>query len=201
MSRKPPKFIRDGLMPMPDERGMKKVDRGGNRLVDVVNPETGYCVGVRSPLTVKDGVHVIDYVPPKGAPAPDVRLVPSCPVSARPAVWAEFAPGAKVGKVVRLTTDEDESLPVSRVSKPAPVRAGKSGKSGMSSKSVEPDLRTDEEKATDARNRENARIENDRAVRAVLAAMGYTGKITPTIRKTALEMIRMERDRYEYGRP
>lgn len=42
--------IDEGLVPQPHERGMRTHDRSGQKLRDVVDPETGFCIGVTGPM-------------------------------------------------------------------------------------------------------------------------------------------------------
>lgn len=42
--------VKDGIMLMPWERGIQTRDQVGNKLRDVINPRTGFCMGVVSPI-------------------------------------------------------------------------------------------------------------------------------------------------------
>lgn len=42
--------VKDGVMLMPWERGIQTRDQVGNKLRDVINPRTGFCMGVVSPI-------------------------------------------------------------------------------------------------------------------------------------------------------
>lgn len=167
--------VKDGLIPLPDERGMTRRDKGGNKLVDVVDPDSGYCIGTRSPLTIKG--RVVEAATITGGSGTDVRFDPE---SARYYELVRDAATEPIGFVVRLTTDGDDSLPCARVrviqaTKPIDVR--KAGKS-----------------TAPVRKKLSVREENDRAAEAVLRAMGFEGKITPEIRDAALAMIEIEKN-------
>lgn len=160
--------IKDGLVPHPDEKRVIKRDKGGNTLVDVVSPKTGFCVGVRSPLT-SDCLSVRSAKSVSGGKGTDTRY------DQRSGLWfdLERVPNSDpIGKVVRTVDMGDDKLPLAR------VKVKQSPKSEMSEK---------------AKRAIRTRKENDVAVMALLAAMGYTGEITPQIRRAALEMIEMEK--------
>lgn len=166
--------VKDGLIPMPDERGMTVRDKGGNKLIDVNNPKTGYCVGVTSPLSISG--RVVQASPITGGSGPDVRFDTE---SARFYELVRDVPNAPIGFVVRLTTDGDESLPCTRVR----VIQGTSPLSAESAaKSTSP-----------VRKALSVREANDEAAHAVLSAMGYEGEITPQVRDAALAMIEIEK--------
>jgi phosphopantothenoylcysteine synthetase/decarboxylase len=86
---------------------------------------------------------------------------------------------APVGLVVRLTTDGDEPLPVTRVTvvqmKPTVSREA------------------ERNSAAPVRSGSSVRSDNNAAVKALLAAHGYTGPITKKMRTLALEMIENEK--------
>jgi hypothetical protein len=167
----------EGKVPDPSGRGMTRTDRGGNRLIDVVHPETGYCVGVRSPLTFKAGERVIPHKSPSGGAGSDVRF------AGNREVWVELTEEARKSgqaKVVRLTTDGDGILPVTR------VRVDEVGT---------PDEIT---KAQIVRNQTDARNEREAAILAVLSGMGYDGPITRSVRSAVWSMIQAERNKYAY---
>lgn len=42
--------IDEGLIPHPSERGLRLRDRSGQRLRDVIDPSTGFCLGVSGPM-------------------------------------------------------------------------------------------------------------------------------------------------------
>lgn len=168
--------IEDGLVKMPDERTLRTHDIGGNRLRDVINPETGMCTGVTSPLTVPDGTSVMNHTPVSGAKsksAPDVRFDPEKEVYYELVRNKDSDP---FGLVYRTCEDSDGPLPVTRVRVVSALPPTSGGKSGLPFTPV------------------SSRKENDEAVKAVLAGMGYKGPITREIRKAALEMIEIERN-------
>lgn len=167
--------VDDGLLRSPEERTLTTHDRGGNTLRDVIHPETGFCTGVTSPLTVPDGTRVITPTPVSGAKsksAPDVRFDPDREVYYDLVRNKDSDP---FGLVVRTCDDPDGPLAVTRVRVIQADVPKTGGKSGL------PYTPT------------STRKENTAAVRAVLAGMGYSGPITPEIRKAALEMIAIER--------
>lgn len=166
----------DGLIPTPDERGVTVRDRGGNKLTDVVSPITGFCVGVRSPLT-SDGISVRPAKSISGGKGVDTRYDLEQGVYYDLVRESETAP---VGLVVRTVDMGDDSLPCSRVTI---VR---------NSVGVPPEKVGD--CTAPVRKALSARKENDAAVKAVLRAMDYHGPITPEIRKATLEMIQIERE-------
>jgi hypothetical protein len=159
---------------MPDERGMTVRDKGGNRLVDVVDPQTGYCVGTRSPLSIKG--RVVPAAPIGGGSGPDVRFDTD---SARFYELVRKAPSDPIGFVVRLTTDGDNSLPCTRV-RVIQATTSISVRNGRTSTAPYQKPRS-------------VREENDAAAEAVLHAMGFEGEITPLIRDAALAMIELEK--------
>lgn len=167
---------KDGLVPLPHERGMTKRDRGGNKLVDVVSPETGFCVGVRSPLT-PDGMSVRLAKSVSGGKGIDTRYDPESELYYDLVRSSGTDP---IGLVVRTVEMKDDSLPCTRV---AIYRNG---------------MPVPPEKVQDCtapvRRALSTRKENDAAVKAVLRAMDYHGPITREIRKAALEMIQMEKE-------
>lgn len=170
--------VKDGLIPMPDERGMTRRDSGGNKLIDIVSPDTGFCVGVRSPLSIAGRVVEADRIAGGSAKSgEDVRFDAK---SARYYELVRDAATAPIGFVVRLTTDGDESLPCSRV---RIIQATRSIPAGSARKSTAP-----------VRKKLSVREENDAAALAVLSAMGYDGEITPQIRDAALAMIELEKN-------
>lgn len=56
----------EGLTPQPDERRLRERDRSGQKLRDVINPKTGFCVGVTGPME-SDGHTVRAAKPTSGA--------------------------------------------------------------------------------------------------------------------------------------
>ena len=168
-------LVDDGLLRSPEERTLTTHDRGGNRLRDVINPDTGFCTGVTSPLTIPDGKGVINPTPVSGAKSastPDVRFHPDKEVYYDLARNSDSDP---FGLVIRTTDNADGPLPVTRVRVIQADVPKTGGKSGL------PYTPTSTQK------------ENTKAVRAVLAGMGYAGPITPEIRKAVLEMIAIEK--------
>lgn len=166
--------VKDGLIPMPDERGVTVRDKGGNKLIDVINPLTGYCVGVTSPLSIKG--RIVPASPITGGSGPDVRFDAE---SARYYELVRDRATAPIGFVVRLTTDGDDSLPCTRVR----IIQGASPLSKQNAAvSTSP-----------VRKALSVREVNDAAAQAVLSAMGYDGEITPQIRDAALAMIEIEK--------
>lgn len=166
--------IDDGLVKGPDERTLTKYDKGGNKLRDVVDPTSGMCTGVTSPLTITD--RIIQPTPVSGGKskdAPDVRFDPEKEVYYELVRNKDTDP---FGLVMRTTSDADGPLPVTRVRVVSALPPTNGGKSGLPFTPI------------------STRKENDVAVKAVLDAMGYKGKITPEIRKAALEMIEIEKN-------
>jgi len=166
---------KDGLIPMPDERGLSVRDRGGNRLVDVYDPTTGFCVGVTSPLSTT-GMSVFTPKPPSSGHGPDVRFDTE---SNRYYELIRESNSDPIGIVVRLDTDGDTPLPCARV---RVIQAKPSASRKSERNSTAP-----------VQKKPSVRKQNDEAVRAVLSAHGYKGPITPQIRKVCLELIAMER--------
>lgn len=166
---------KDGLIPFPDERTLIRRDRGGNRLRDRIDPQTGFCTGVTSPM-LSNGVHVLPYKRPTGASGPDVRYDSE---SARYYDLIRASDSDPIGLVVRLTSDGDDSLPCTR------VRIVK----GERSATGEPERNS----SAPVRKPVSARKANDEAVTAVLAAMNYKGEITRELRNAVLEMIAYEK--------
>lgn len=167
--------IEDGLVRLPEERTLRTHDIGGNPLRDVVDRETGFCTGVTSNLTIPDGTSVMQPTPVSGAKSastPDVRFDPTREVYYE---LVRNKASDPFGLVVRTTDDQDGALPVTRVR----VVTAKDGKSGEKSDLPFTPIST--------------RKANNDAVKAILAGMGYTGKVTPEIRKAALEMIAIEK--------
>lgn len=168
--------VEDGLIPGPDERKLTKYDKGGNKLRDVVDPNTGMCTGVTSPLMVPDGTRVMNHTPVSGGKsksAPDVRF------NAEREVYYELnrsKDSDPFGLVVRTVADGDALLPVTRIRVVSAQSPTGDGKSGL------------------PYSPESVRKQNTDAARAVLAGMGYTGPLTPEIRKAALEMIEIEKN-------
>jgi hypothetical protein len=70
--------VRDGVIPpVADRNRVLHRDRGGNVLTDVTNMQTGYCTGVKSPLTLEGGP-VLKSTPvvPTHNPKRDLGLFP-----------------------------------------------------------------------------------------------------------------------------
>lgn len=169
---------KDGLLPLPDERGLTVRDKGGNRLVDVVSPQTGFCTGVRSPLTTT-GKSVLPATPVgagSAGPGMDVRFDQTQEVY-YDLVRSEAS--EPIGIVVRTCADGDAPLRTTRVKV---VQAGVP---------VPPEMQAD--CTAPVRKSDSARKANTDAVTALVRSMGYKGKITKEIRTAALEMIAMEK--------
>lgn len=167
--------VKDGLIREPSERGMTVRDSGGNPLVDVYNPETGFCTGVTSPMMVPYGQSVIDHKPPTGGKAPsgaDVLFSTKERVYYEP---LQVPNGGRVGIVVRTCDDSDGPLPKTRIS-----------------------IITDEKTHVPGKAR-SVRKENDDAARAILSAMGYKGPMTPLARSMALDLLAQERAKQAYA--
>jgi hypothetical protein len=161
--------VEDGVVRNPDERGMTVRDSGGNRLIDVHNPLTGFCTGVTSPMTVRPGQSVIDHKAPNGGKAPsgaDVLFSPKERVYYEP---LQVPNGGRVGIVVRTCADADGPLPVSRIR-----------------------IMTDESTSVPGKKR-SVRKENDAAARAILAGMGWKGELTKEWREMALRLLAREK--------
>lgn len=169
---------KDGLIPLPDERGITRRDKGGNPLIDVVSPQSGFCTGVRSPLTTT-GKSVIEPTPASAGTAGtgmDVRF-DQC---AR--VYYDLIRSSgtdPIGLVVRTVADGDDLLPITRV------------------RVVEAGIPIAPQNVADCtapvRKSDSARDANTRAAEAVIRSMGFTGTITRQMRTAALEMIALER--------
>jgi hypothetical protein len=168
--------VNDGLIPGSDERTLIRRDRAGNPLIDVVDPTTGFCIGVRSNLTFRDGESVLTPKSPSGGSGVDTRFDSE---SARYYDYVRKSDSDPVGIVVRLESDGDGRLPCSR------VRVVK----------ATPSLSRESERKSSAPVQKalSTRKDNDSAVKSVLSAMGYKGPITKEIRRATLEMIQMER--------
>jgi hypothetical protein len=160
--------VKDGLIPEPHERGLTVRDRGGNRLVDLISPDTGFCTGVTSPLTMS-GESVFPGTPTSGGRAanqPDVLFSPEERVYYEP---LQTPTGGRVGIVVRTCADSDGPLRTSRIR-----------------------IMTDEKSVSPGKKR-SVRKENDSAARAILSAMGWTGPLTPEWREMALRLLAREK--------
>lgn len=168
--------VKDGLIPDPYERGLTRRDRAGNALIDTIDPSTGFCVGVRSPLTFPDGMSVITPKSPAGGTGTDTRFDAE---TARYYDLVRKSDSDPVGLVVRLESDGDGTLPCTRV---RVVEASASSTRESERNSSAP-----------VRKSDSARKSNDVAVKAVLDAMGYKGKMTQQLRTVVLEMIAMEK--------
>lgn len=180
----------DGLIPEPSERGVKTRDRSGNRLIDVVDPKTGFCTGVRSPMTIPAGQSVLPHTPVSAGVAPSGSMTQ---FDTEHKVYYDLLNGSdseKFGVVVRTEADGDNPLRCTRVrvvqavmphNRQRNVTGDRSGKSAAQRKSV------------------STRVQNDQAVKAVLISIGYTGTITPQVRKVVLEMIELEKTVPGYG--
>lgn len=166
---------KDGLIPFPDERTLIRRDKGGNRLRDRIDPQTGFCTGVTSPL-LANGVHVLPYKRPTGASGPDVRYDSE---SARYYDLIRTSETEPIGLVVRLTSDGDDSLPCTRV---RIIKGERSATGEPERKSTAP-----------VQKSVSARKANDEAVRAILASHGYSGPIDRKMRRLALELIAYEK--------
>jgi hypothetical protein len=59
----------EGLVPHPDERGLRTRDRSGQKLQDIIDPTTGFCTGVRGPME-SDGTTVRMAAPTSGGGTP-----------------------------------------------------------------------------------------------------------------------------------
>src|SRR5882757_9959711 len=106
--------VEDGLIPLPDERGMRKFDRSGNRLRDINDPQTGFCITARSPLDSDSSV--ITPSPVNGAETATTKQYRQ--YNGRYVDVSELHtddPDVEYGLVVRLTTDGDDPLPITRV--------------------------------------------------------------------------------------
>lgn len=97
----------EGLVMQPDERTLRYRDRSGQKLRDVVDPKTGFCTGVTSPME-SDGIAVRAAKPTSGGGTPLPEL--------------DSATGRwYVGEdrlVVRTTLDGDRPLTRTRLIKP-----------------------------------------------------------------------------------
>jgi hypothetical protein len=176
--------VEDGLIPLPDERGLRTRDKSGNRLIDVVDPKSGFCVGVRSPLDC-GGQHVINPTPTSGATSAqykpyrkiDGHYVDMSTVSE----LATDDPSVHYGLVVRLTTDGDDPLQKTRV---RIITVEESNKSLSGKKSGKP---------AKSGSSGSVRKENDKAVREILDAIGWSQPVTPEIRRRVLSMLAIEK--------
>lgn len=97
----------EGLVPAPDERTLRYRDRSGQKLRDVINPKTGFCTGVTSPME-SDGIPVRAAKPTSGAGTALPELDPST------GRW--FVGEDRL--VVRTTLDGDRPLTRTRLIKP-----------------------------------------------------------------------------------
>lgn len=168
--------IDDGLIRLPEERGITTRDVGGNRLRDVTSRDTGMCTGVTSNLTIPPGSGVIEPTPVSGAKSastPDVRYDPE---TTRYYELVRTSDSDPFGLVCRTTEDSDGPLPVTRVRIVSADVPQTGEKSGLPFTPI------------------STRKANNEAVRAMLSGMGYNGPVTPVMRKAALEMIAIERN-------
>jgi hypothetical protein len=170
--------VKDGLIPLPAERGLNVRDRGGNKLVDTIDPKTGFCTGVSSPLTLPEG-HVLTAKPPSGGSGQDVRFDSE---SARYYDLIRESGSDPIGLVIRTVADGDELLPCTRIR----VVEAAASKSRTSERNSTAPVRNGGRGVS-------VRTENDLAVKSVLAGMGYKGPITREIRIACLEMIAIEK--------
>lgn len=178
--------------------GLRRVDRGGNKLVDVINAD-GFCIGTRSPL--ESAANNVPGSPRSGVSVgyDEVQNLPR--YDAEKGVWF-------VGKdrlVQRMIDTEDGPLKVARVVKPAVAekldnraaaaakvkRAPKSGDAKPSSAS-----KSGRERAG-GRGAGNGPTAAE--VRAyVKAKYGFSGKLTPEISRAARVAMEHARQVREY---
>lgn len=97
----------EGLVMQPDERTLRYRDRSGQKLRDVVDPKTGFCVGVTSPME-SDGIAVRAAKPTSGGGQPLPEL------DSATGRW--FVGEDRL--VVRTTLDGDRPLTRTRLIKP-----------------------------------------------------------------------------------
>lgn len=119
--------IRDGVIPLVAERNrVQHRDRGGNKLTDVTNMHTGYCVGVTSPLMFDEGAGpVLDCTPvvPVHNPKRDGGVLPQLIGT----LWVQGTGSNK--HVIRTEDMGDKLIP----SVPSRRRAASRGKTAQRS--------------------------------------------------------------------
>lgn len=91
------------------------------------------------------------------------------------------------GLVVRTVADGDDLLPCTRVRAVQFVVTDTPQVSPLSGKTSKPKL------PEKTRKTDSVRSMNTQAVKAIMEAFGYTGRITPHMRRTCLELIALER--------
>lgn len=168
-------------------------DRLGNRLVDVVNPKTGFCTGVRSAGTITETVIV-----PKGAASASHQEVLALPVyDQETGLWW-------VGEdrlVQRMVQTPDGPLKVARVVKASVAdkldrraeaagkvkRAPKDGFKGRNSKTGRAGKGRKASRPTDAQV--DAYLRNK---------FGYAGTISAKIKRAAVSAVMADKDASRY---
>lgn len=101
--------IRDGVIPTTREAVMRKRDKAGNKLRDVVDPSTGWCIGVESNL--ESAAKNTPLSPcPEGTSASPTILTKRADVRRMGDYWVD-----STGCVIRTVSMGDDQLPLARV--------------------------------------------------------------------------------------
>lgn len=188
------RFERDLSYRADPNTGLRHRDRSGNKLVDVVNPLTGFCTGTRSPL--ESAANNVPGQPKSGISVSQDEVEALPHYDAAKGVWF-------VGKqrlVQRMIDTPDGPLQVARVVKPAVAekldnRAAAASKVKRAPKGGAAPKRA---AGNGKRGAGNGGSSTSGPTRAEIAAYikskyGFAGKITPTIAKAA--RVSMEHDR------
>lgn len=175
---------------------LRRRDLGGNKLIDVVNPMTGFCVGTRSPLESAPNNTPGKPRPGISASQDEVDNYPR--YDAVKGVWF-------VGRdrlVQRLIDTPDGPLQVARVVKPA-VATKLDNRAAAASKVKRAPKGGAAPKRQPTTRTSNGGANSNGPTRAEIAAYvkskyGFTGKLTPQIMKAARVAIEHARQVREY---
>lgn len=161
----------DGVVDTTPNARLRTHDSGGNRLVDITDPVTGMCIGVRSPMTCNQ--KVIEQKNGTSQPTKyirDIQEVDGLYVDMSDVVEiAQSGGNVRVGLVVRTCADGDDPLPISRVVVESP---------GMTRKA-----------AAEAKRRKREEWE----VKTVLSHMGWIGPVPAELHESTLAMIKAKK--------
>lgn len=173
---------------------LRRRDLGGNKLIDVVNPQTGFCVGTRSPL--ESAANNTPQHPKPGVSASQDEVDNYPRYDAATGHW--FAGRDRL--VQRMIDTPDGPLQVARVVKPA-VAAKLDNRAAAASKIKRaPKGGTAPKRAASGSGSGSSSNGPTRAEIAayVKAKYGFTGKLTPQITKAARVAIEHDRQVRDY---
>lgn len=153
--------VDEGLVPQPHERGLRTRDRSGQRLRDVIDPKTGFCVGVTGPME-SDGTSVRAAKGTSGGGAPLPEYDPST------GLWTL---GDQL-LVVRTESDGDAPLRKTRLVPRVPASSGAASKA--------PRIAVDARKpATPRATRvKQKRYTREQVIDWLNRSFGYTGRVS-----------------------